>query len=331
MPRVDKYHFGWICQFDIEYVAARAFLDENHDEPNLPPNDTNTYTLGKMGQHNVVIAVSGKRAWGPSTVAISATHMLRSFPKIKNFLFVTMGGGAPNDQDDIRLGDIVVSESRGGDVVFQFDHGLTVQDRGLIPERSPTTVPILLQTAVNRLKDRYRIGPNRLKDSINSILDTHPTLREYRRPDPGSDILFASDFVNGRLPYTGSCFRQRPERTAHKDNTAIHYGQIASGNRFIKDAAFRDEMSCKESVLCFEVGAAGVMNDFPCLVICGICDYSDTHRPKVWDRYAAMAAAAYAKDLLSVIPDEDGKKIDGTFSRKTMKTKSKSKIHSSRN
>jgi nucleoside phosphorylase len=44
--------------------------------------------------------------------------------------------------------------------------------------------------------------------------------------------------------------------------------------------------------------AAGLMNHFPCLVIRGICDYSDSHKNKEWQGYAAMTASAYAKDLL---------------------------------
>ncbi|KAL6857555.1 Ankyrin repeat A protein 2 [Amphichorda felina] len=44
------------------------------------------------------------------------------------------------------------------------------------------------------------------------------------------------------------------------------------------------------------------MNQFPCLIIRGICDYSDSHKNKEWQGYAAMAAAAYAKDLLCRIP-----------------------------
>ncbi len=58
----------------------------------------------------------------------------------------------------------------------------------------------------------------------------------------------------------------------------------------------------EKDVLCFEMEAAGLMNQFPCLVIRGICDYSDTHKNKEWQGYAAMVAAAYAKDLLSRIP-----------------------------
>ena len=51
--------------------------------------------------------------------------------------------------------------------------------------------------------------------------------------------------------------------------------------------------------------AAGLMNDFPCLVIRGICDYSDTHKHEAWQRYAAATAAAYAKELLEIIQLED--------------------------
>ena len=48
--------------------------------------------------------------------------------------------------------------------------------------------------------------------------------------------------------------------------------------------------------------AAGLMDESPCLVIRGICDYADSHKNKRWQPYAAATAAAYAKELLSIIP-----------------------------
>lgn len=78
----------------------------------------------------------------------------------------------------------------------------------------------------------------------------------------------------------------------------IHYGLIASANTLMKDAVIRDRLIAKKDVLCFEMEAAGLMNHFPCLVIRGICYYSDSHKNKKWQGYAAMAAAAYARDLL---------------------------------
>jgi nucleoside phosphorylase len=97
----------------------------------------------------------------------------------------------------------------------------------------------------------------------------------------------------------------------------VHYGLIASGNQLMKDALYRDGLAEKWKVLCFEMEAAGLMNDFPCLVVRGICDYSDSHKNKEWQAYAAIAAAAYAKDLLYTIPPsgvEDEKKISEALS-----------------
>jgi nucleoside phosphorylase len=84
----------------------------------------------------------------------------------------------------------------------------------------------------------------------------------------------------------------------------VHYGLIASGNQVIKDASFRDKINKRlgGGVLCFEMEAAGLMNNFPCVVIRGICDYADSHKNKDWQEHAAAVAAAFAKELLEVIP-----------------------------
>jgi nucleoside phosphorylase len=70
----------------------------------------------------------------------------------------------------------------------------------------------------------------------------------------------------------------------------------------MKDASVRDRLAAKKDILCFEMEAAGLMDHFPCLVIRGICDYSNSHKNKKWQGYAAIAAAAYTKDLLCRIP-----------------------------
>ena len=58
-----------------------------------------------------------------------------------------------------------------------------------------------------------------------------------------------------------------------------------------------------------EMEAAGLMDSFPCLVIRGICDYADSHKNKKWQPYAAATAAAYMKELLSVIIPKDVAKV----------------------
>ena len=64
----------------------------------------------------------------------------------------------------------------------------------------------------------------------------------------------------------------------------------------------REKLRQERDIICFEMEAAGLMDNFPCLVIRGIGDYSDTHKNENWQPCAAATAAAYAKELLGVMP-----------------------------
>ena len=87
----------------------------------------------------------------------------------------------------------------------------------------------------------------------------------------------------------------------------VHYGLIASGNQVIKDAIFRDKLNkdLGGNVFCVEMEAAGLVNNFPCIVIRGICDYADSHKNKAWQEHAAAVAAALAKELLEYVQPSD--------------------------
>jgi nucleoside phosphorylase len=276
-------------------------------------NDNNDYTLGKVGKHNVVIAVLPNGEYGISSAASVARDMLHSFPNVRIGLMVGIGGGAPSRKHDIRLGDIVVGaprDSNGG--VFQYDFGKTIQDQSFRPTGFLNQSPTLLRTAVAGLEAQYERKGHRLEEAISSILEDYPKLRrKYKRPDASTDKLYQPGVIH--LPNNeASCavlcgddplkLILRPKRSKDEDTPAIHYGLIASGNQLMKDALARDRLIAEKEVLCFEMEAAGLMNHFPCLVIRGICDYSDSHKNKEWQGYAAMAAAAYAKDLLCRIP-----------------------------
>ncbi|KAF2176589.1 purine and uridine phosphorylase [Zopfia rhizophila CBS 207.26] len=306
----EDYTVGWVCAICTEYVAAQAFLDEKHEGPEcVSPNDNNDYTLGKIGKHNVVIAVLPDGEYGISSVAGVARDMLHSFPNIRIGLMVGVGGGAPSSKHDIRLGDIVVSSPRDGKGgVFQYDFGKTIQDQSFRPTGFLNQPPGVLRAAVNGLKAQYESEGHRLEEAIDSILEKKPRLRqEYKRPDPSSDSLYQTGVThppNDETSCAAVCGNDlsnlilRRERTEDEDNPAIHYGLIASANQLMKDALVRDTLAAEKDVLCFEMEAAGLMNHFPCLVIRGVCDYSDSHKSKEWQGYAAMAAAAYTKDLL---------------------------------
>ncbi|KAJ6141397.1 hypothetical protein N7470_009787 [Penicillium chermesinum] len=305
MSDPKKYTVGWICAVLTEYVAGQAFLDEKHAPPDGLPGSENDYTLGRIGKHNVVMSVLPMGSYG-------TTHASR-FPESADRLDGRHRGGVPSKKHDIRLGDIVVSipgSGQGG--VFQYDFGKAIQGQGFQNTSFLNEPPAFLRAAVQGLAALYEEEGHDIEGAISKVLQTKgPKMRsKYKRPDASTDRLYKSAFVHqdddascssacGDDPTT---LIQRPVRTEEDDNPAIHYGLIASGNELMKDALIRDELAQRKDVLCFEMEAAGLMNSFPCLVIRGICDYSDSHKNKVWQGYAAMAAAAYAKDLLYRVP-----------------------------
>jgi ankyrin repeat domain-containing protein 50 len=114
----NDYTVGWICVLEPELAASQAMLDEEH--PDLPQaeNDTNTYTLGRIGQHNVVLACLPSGTSGISAATTAARDLLRSFPRVRFGLMVGVGGGAPSNpsddpRQDIHLGDVVVGNPAG--------------------------------------------------------------------------------------------------------------------------------------------------------------------------------------------------------------------------
>lgn len=52
----EAYAIGIICALFIEKAAVEAMLDEEHEALAQRPEDTNSYTFGKICKHNVVIA-----------------------------------------------------------------------------------------------------------------------------------------------------------------------------------------------------------------------------------------------------------------------------------
>lgn len=110
-PDNESFNVGWVCALDIEVATAQAMLDQEFEPPvSIHAGDSNTYTLGNIGVHNVVIASLPAGSYGETSAAVVATSMLASFPNIRFGLMVGIGGGIPSKRNDIRLGDVVVSQ-----------------------------------------------------------------------------------------------------------------------------------------------------------------------------------------------------------------------------
>src|SRR5947207_12555268 len=89
---------------------------------------------------------------GNNPAATVATNMQNSFKMIKFGLLVGIGGGVPHGNNDIRLGDVVVSKpnKKNGGVV-QYDFGTRDQGEKFKRTHSLSAPPQVLLTAVNTL------------------------------------------------------------------------------------------------------------------------------------------------------------------------------------
>jgi nucleoside phosphorylase len=106
-PRThDAYTVGWVCALPKEQTAAIVMLEERHSKFSKLFKNPNSYTLGLICGHNIVITCLLKGKIGISSAAIVAIHMVGAFSAVRFGLMVGIGGGVP---PKVRLGDVVVS------------------------------------------------------------------------------------------------------------------------------------------------------------------------------------------------------------------------------
>jgi nucleoside phosphorylase len=318
----DLYAVGWIAALPLERAAATAVLDEEHGKPldfEQPTTDANSYTWGRIGDHNVVIASLAAGVYGTTSAAATALPMLCSFPQIRIGLLVGIGAGIarPDQGRDIRLGDIVVSQpdGRSGGVI---QHDLVKAKSGHKQERRGclNTPPEVLLKALANLQARHELEPPRVPEFLKDVVTRNPRLAKlkqgYVHQGFENDRLFKATYEHVHGADCRNCDPTEEIQREERDSTEpdIHYGIIASGNTLVKDAATRDKIveEIEENCICLEMEAVGLMNNFPCLVVRGICDYADSHKNDRWQRYAAATAAAYAKELLGIIPAREVEK-----------------------
>ncbi|OLN97663.1 putative ankyrin repeat protein [Colletotrichum chlorophyti] len=289
----EDYTIAWICALPFELARSRVMLDEEHRQLPSQASDDNTYVLGRIGQHNVVMAcLHGE--YGTINAAIVATNLKRTFPEIRATLMVGVGGGSPS-QADLYLGDVVV-----GTRVMQYDMGKAIVGGCFQETGIPKTPARLLNSTVSTLRSRHlqHDSSSRITGLIRSRL---PNLSRPNCPD----LLFQASYEHPPNRSTcDGCDREKLQlrKARFSDEPKVHYGVIASGNTVMKDAKTRDDIAQPLLALCFEMEAAGMMDNLECLPIRGICDYSDSHKNKQWQDYAAATAAAYARELVEAFP-----------------------------
>jgi nucleoside phosphorylase len=299
-----SYGIGIICALVEEKAAMVMMLDEEHEKLEQKSGDHNSYTLGKIGKHNVVIACLPGDLQGRSAATTIAIHMMYSFP-IKLGLMVGIGGGVPSQVPNIRLGDVVVSmpkDTHGG--VVQYDLGKLETD-GFHRKGHLDKPPRVLLSAVTSLRVQHEQKDADFPRYLDAFANNRTMAAKYSFQGTRHDRLFGPEEVHPKdidtCDHCVATLQMIHRADRDDDRPQVFYGTILSGDTVMKNGKERDRRAAADKAICFEMEAAGLMNNFPCLVIRGISDYSDSHKNDRWQPYAAATAAAYAKELLGFL------------------------------
>ena len=199
-------------------------------------------------------------------------------------------------EDHVRLGDIVVS-GKGG--VAKYDFVKEHRDR-IEPQHAPRAPSASLLSAARRLAASALEGVRRWEDHLERAVPLGAP-----RPSSETDRLADAGDPSKWLAHPEDADR-RPGRPR------VFHGTIGAADRLQRSAIHRDKLRDQFGVRAIEMEGAGVAEaawllECSFFIIRGICDYCDTNKSDVWQSYAAVVAAAYARALLeetaTVVPN----------------------------
>jgi nucleoside phosphorylase len=235
-----------------------------------------------MGDHNIAIASFPAGECGIGVAGAMAAEMKRDLPNLEIGLLVGVGAGIPSLKNDIHLGDVAVAIPDGDNSgVIGYDLVKIDPEEIRLKQWQNASHPIL-RSAISRLNTRF----------IASNGSDHYILSHLER-------FKGTNFVRPKTPSQPSTCSEHIQQP--REYPIVHHGSILSGNKVIKSARFRDELSREYRAIAIEMEAAGIMNALPVAVIRGISDFGDSEKNDTWQPYAAATAAAYAKELLKVL------------------------------
>jgi nucleoside phosphorylase len=278
-----------------EAAAVRATFDS--DEALGIRGDDNVYRLGGYGMgadtKTVILATAGV---GKANAAAVTANALRSFPEIKHVIMVGIAGGCPHagkPDEHVRLGDVVFSGSAG---VIEYDYIKETMAARQIRSSLQRPSAALLQIA-NSLTAGDLLATRPWETIISAA-----AIRlgdKFDRPAADTDVL-----------HTGELAVVHPtDKDRRPDAPRIHSGAIGTADTLLKSGVKRDELRDRFGVRAVEMEASGLQtaawsHGKDVFVVRGICDYCDEHKNDIWQNYAALVAAAYARAIVEAMPAE---------------------------
>ncbi|KAL4882881.1 nucleoside phosphorylase domain-containing protein [Aspergillus karnatakaensis] len=318
-----------ICALALEADAVEALFDETYDRLGRiygkQPRDSNAYTNGRIGRHNVVLCYMPEM--GKRSAASVASNLVISYTGVQIALVVGTCGGAPeqpSSRESIFLGDVIISEG-----VVEYDFGRQYPS-GFQRKTSVRDVPGRPNQEIRSLLAGLKADRSGLEFRERTFHYTRTLQRankKWKHPELDDDF-FDSTYQHKHRNQTSSvtcrCLHgNSPDdvcndalqqdcsilgcndnnvirrRTPNKsDRVSVHIGPVASADTVMKSGEHRDNLMKLEHVIGFEMEGSGVWDSVSCILIKGVYDYADSHKSKSWQAYAAAAGASAAKTFL---------------------------------
>ncbi|GJC82126.1 hypothetical protein ColLi_04964 [Colletotrichum liriopes] len=335
--RREDFRIAIICALALEFDAVSLLFDQLWEEEGAvygrAPGDLNTYTTGRIGKHNVALALLPNM--GTAAAAGAAAGVRSSFPCLRLALIVGVCGGVPGTGgNEVLLGDVVISKTVQHSVGKQYRDAYVLKDtiddslgrmnrdlRTLVTSFETERGRKILQTKASEYLKMLQSGAAREGYS-----------QDYRYPGVAKDKLFPPDYQHKHHPpqacavcigepggfceeaVHASCAdlrcdenqtvsRQSLEKKRRMtpddmQRPRVHIGRIISGDTVMKSGEHRDRIAQQHKVIAFEMEGAGAWDEVPCIVVKGVCDYADSHKNQEWQPFAAATAASVAKAVL---------------------------------
>ncbi|PWY85556.1 purine and uridine phosphorylase [Aspergillus eucalypticola CBS 122712] len=319
----DGFDIAIICALPPEADAVLSAFDHHWDKDlyGKATNDPNFYSVGVMRGRNVVLVHPPRSGKAPAANVATACAM--SFTKVTLALIVGVCGGVPYKHNkDVLLGDVVISKG-----VIQYDHGRQYSDgfkrkvemEAALGRPNPQIGSVLaaLETQFHRENAQHKITA--FLDGLDEDVTSYPGDMEdrlfpswYRHKhhnrqvcrvcadccNSNDSVCDVSPELNCQVTGCEEIHIVKRRRQNQKNQPFVHVGLMASGDSVLKSAIHRDQIAENEDVIAFEMEGAGAWDALPCVVIKGVCDYADSHKNKLWQKYAAFTAAACAREFI---------------------------------
>jgi nucleoside phosphorylase len=292
--RKPQPKIGILTALAHEFSAVRAMLIAPTEVDVEGRGAGRRYLLGKIKTQAgedlpVVVALAGM---GTNIAAIRTTKMLIHYPSVEIILMVGIAGGVPyptKPTEHVRLGDIVISSTGG---VVQYD--VKKEEVGFEQIRSTINKPSAeLLEAVQYLRSAEDENKRPWEDHLKTALSR----LGWKRPSAAKDVLLATDGI--------TALKHPIDRDRRAKQPRVFFGVIGTSNTLQKNPVRRDALRDKFGVKAIEMEGSAVADatwDEGCgyMVIRGICDYCDASKSDVWQKYSAVAAAAYARAFIGI-------------------------------